>query len=262
MFQHATSRAISLSLLLTASIIFQTIPLTNSVAFAQKRKPVQGAPVNSEQPQPPVDTARPQPIVTEKGAPLAGTPTIVAAKVDAWDDSATPDGKAEPGQVITYSVTITNTGTGDATGVTFTDSVDTNTTLVAGSISTQPVGFPDTYNVIGNVRIQPNAAQGLLANDIDPDKALGGQLNAFYKGQFIVNVASGIKDYPDLKGKKFTFPYTPDVGSAVADDCRHSSKSWAQAFEYAVDAMGGPVGMGSDFNGAAGLVLHAVQTRG
>src|ERR1043165_563595 len=144
MFQLATRRAVSVSLLLTASIICQTVPVIGTgVAFAQK-KPVQGAPVNSDQsrpqPQPPADTAPPQPIVTQKtSAPLAGTPAIVASKVDAWDDSATPDGKAEPGQTITYTVTIQNTGTGDATGVTFTDSVDTNTTLVGGSVQAQPL---------------------------------------------------------------------------------------------------------------------------
>jgi hypothetical protein len=108
MFHLAARRAISVSFLLTASIIFQTIPLMNTTAFAQKRKPVQGAP--------------PQP---KLGAPLPnppGVPIITAAKVDAWDDTATPDGKAEPGQTITYTVTISNTGTADATGVTFTDS--------------------------------------------------------------------------------------------------------------------------------------------
>src|SRR3954469_11942226 len=105
----------------------------------------------------------PQPV------PLFAAPNITATKVDAWDDSATPDGKAEPGQTVTYTVTITNTGDADATGVTFNDSVDTNTTLVPGSVNTQPIAIADAYNVIGNVRIQPNAAQGLLANDRDPD---------------------------------------------------------------------------------------------
>ena len=40
------------------------------------------------------------------------------------------------------------------------------------------------------------------------------------------------------------------------DDCSQSSKTWAQAYLAAVDAMGGPaaaaVGLGSDFNGLAG----------
>ena len=79
MFQHATRRAISLPLFLTASIIFQTVPvIRTSVVLAQKRKPVQGAP-----PQPPVE-----------GKPLPdapAVPVITASKVEAWDDSLTPD---------------------------------------------------------------------------------------------------------------------------------------------------------------------------
>jgi microsomal dipeptidase-like Zn-dependent dipeptidase len=49
------------------------------------------------------------------------------------------------------------------------------------------------------------------------------------------------------KGKKLMKSY-----GAVADDCRHSSKSFAQAYQYAVDLMQAPVAMGSDFNGTAG----------
>lgn len=68
-------------------------------------------------------------------------------------------------------------------------------------------------------------------------------------------VAAMLKDDvqdTDLKGGKYTVPYTPLFGAAIADNCRHSSKSWAQALQYAVDVMGGPVAMGSDWNGAAG----------
>jgi microsomal dipeptidase-like Zn-dependent dipeptidase len=61
----------------------------------------------------------------------------------------------------------------------------------------------------------------------------------------------------DLKGGKYTVPYKPPAipdEDAIADNCRHSSKTWAQALQYGVDTMGGPVAMGSDFNGAAGHV--------
>jgi microsomal dipeptidase-like Zn-dependent dipeptidase len=51
----------------------------------------------------------------------------------------------------------------------------------------------------------------------------------------------------DLKGRRWTVPY-----GAIADDCRHSSKSFAQAYQFAVDQMGGAVPFGSDFNGIAG----------
>ncbi len=40
-------------------------------------------------------------------------------------------------------------------------------------------------------------------NDVDPDAALAGQPQPFYKGQFIANVASGITSFADLKGHSF-----------------------------------------------------------
>ena len=122
-------------------------------------------------PRPPRHDPRPR--------PSSPAPNITATKVDSWDDSATPDGKVEPGQTITYTVTITNTGDADATGVVFNDSVDTNTTLVPGSITTQPIAVADSYNVIGNVRIQiPDGANDLLANNCDPDPNGGACTNA------------------------------------------------------------------------------------
>ncbi|HEX7394439.1 MAG TPA: phosphate/phosphite/phosphonate ABC transporter substrate-binding protein, partial [Anaerolineaceae bacterium] len=42
-------------------------------------------------------------------------------------------------------------------------------------------------------------------NALDPDNALSGQLAAFYRGQFIASVSTGIKTLADLKGKKFCF---------------------------------------------------------
>ena len=106
--------------------------------------------------------------------PLAA-PNIVATKVDSYPSAPGP---ANPGEVITYDVTISNTGTADATGVVFNDTIDPNTTLVPGSVNTQPITTDDTYNVLGNVRIQPNVAAGLLANDIDPDTGTNAGLTA------------------------------------------------------------------------------------
>lgn len=56
-----------------------------------------------------------------------------------------------------------------------------------------------------------------------------------------------------LGGKRYTWSYTtPLKGQAIADDCVHSSKSFAQSYQYAADVMDGPVAFGSDFNGIAG----------
>src|SRR5438270_5609052 len=120
----------------------------------------------------------PAPLPPGGGVPnISAVPNITATKVDAFPDP-NADGKADPGETITYTVTISNTGTADATNVAFSDTVDANTTLVPGSITTQPIAVADSYNVIGNVRIQPNAAAGLLANDCDPDPAGGACTNA------------------------------------------------------------------------------------
>jgi len=49
------------------------------------------------------------------------------------------------------------------------------------------------------------AIRKYATNDLDPDNALGGELQPFYKGQFIANVDSGIQSFADLKGKTFCF---------------------------------------------------------
>ena len=68
-------------------------------------------------------------------------------------------------------------------------------------------------------------------------------------------VAAMLKDDvqdTDLKSRKKTYANAPDHGPAIADNCRHSSKTWAQLLQYLTDVTGSPVAMGSDFNGAAG----------
>jgi trimeric autotransporter adhesin len=72
---------------------------------------------------------------------------------------------AVSGDVLNYTVTISNTGTADATGLTFTDNIDPNTTLVPGSLKTSPIAFNDAYTALGNVGISVPAANGILAND-------------------------------------------------------------------------------------------------
>lgn len=64
---------------------------------------------------------------------IAAAPVITAAKTDAF-----PGVSAEPGAAITYAIVITNSGNGDATGVTVRDTIDAHTTYVADSLSITP----------------------------------------------------------------------------------------------------------------------------
>jgi uncharacterized repeat protein (TIGR01451 family) len=97
-------------------------------------------------------------------------PSLTATK------SHTPAGNASPGATLTYTVVISNTGNLDASGVNFTDTIDANTTEVGtnGGLIVSPIALNDTtttpnYHTIGNVPIMVPAAQGVTANDLNPN---------------------------------------------------------------------------------------------
>src|SRR2546421_2880351 len=159
-------------------------------------------------------------------APVPAAPqaiTVTAPKTDNLTAAQT----VAPGGTINYTVVITNlnSSTGDATGISFTDTIDANTTLVAGSIQSTPIANADTYNVIGNVRIQPTSAQGLLTNDFNPDAGNGtgitasGPTTSTQGGNVTVN-ADGSFSYnpaPGFTGTD-TFTYTLTVTATGKTD--------------------------------------------
>ena len=97
----------------------------------------------------------------EPPAPFA--PVIAATKVDSFPD-VDGDGKASPGEIVTYDVNISNTGPDDATNVNFSDTIDANTTLVPGSLKVSPLAFADTFAAAKNTPLVVSAP-GVLTND-------------------------------------------------------------------------------------------------
>lgn len=97
-------------------------------------------------------------------------PTLAATKVDALTADGDMDGLADPGDTLTYTITITNPG-GEALTVDLADAVDGNTTLVPGSVRATPIAKGDQYRTVGNVSLQVDGTPwpALLANDDDPD---------------------------------------------------------------------------------------------
>ena len=98
------------------------------------------------------------------------------------------------------------------TGLAFKIEVGTSfgASIEAMGANKAQVGFLNTFSILlaeEKYGVVPALAvlRKYNANDIDPDKALAGQLEAFYKGQFIASKASGIKSFADLKGKTFCF---------------------------------------------------------
>src|SRR5262245_39695838 len=76
---------------------------------------------------------------------ISNLPSLFAAKdVALLVDGGTPNA-VDPGDVLRYTITVTNSGAVPATGVTLTDGVPANTTYVADSVTLNglPVGRPD-----------------------------------------------------------------------------------------------------------------------
>ncbi|MBV9240687.1 MAG: hypothetical protein JO314_01660, partial [Acidobacteria bacterium] len=108
----------------------------------------------------------------KKSRPVAtsNTPAVApnVTAVETVDDSlsASPDGNADPGDILKATVTMTNTG-GDATGTTISDTPGTYLSAngANGNLTTVLTVTGDTANTIGNVNLSLNAAQGVLSND-------------------------------------------------------------------------------------------------
>ncbi len=79
-----------------------------------------------------------------------------------------PTGAVSPGTLLTYTITITNTGTVAATSMTLTDAIPANTTYVAGSTTLNAVAVADVAGAMPYAAAKEihstGAASGTIAN--------------------------------------------------------------------------------------------------
>jgi uncharacterized repeat protein (TIGR01451 family) len=130
---------------------------------------------------------------------------ITATKSDSFADPD-GDGKAEPGDTVTYDVNVANSGASDATGVNFNDTIDPNTTLVPGSLKVSPLAFADSYNASKDIALSI-PAPGVLANDTGTPAPAAQPIaaGATAQGGSVTLNANG------------SFSYTPPVGFEGSD---------------------------------------------
>ncbi len=110
---------------------------------------------------------------------VGGGAIVAATLTDSFPDPNN-DGRADAGAEVTYTATIVNNGTSDATNVSFTNTIDANATLVAGSVQVQSdlssyvirCVFDTTGGGSGNCSL-PSTAYG--QTDTDNYTILGGQ---------------------------------------------------------------------------------------
>jgi phosphonate transport system substrate-binding protein len=164
-------------------------------------------------------------------APTAAPPTATPAPPPVCDKLADAPaapaagelGSADNPIVITFVPSgdtgkITTAGTAIAdclsqmTGLNFKMEVGTTfaASIEAMGAEKAQIGFLNTFSaLLAGVKygVTPAlvAIRKYATNDVDPDKNLEGQLEPFYKGQFIANADSGISSFADLKGKTFCF---------------------------------------------------------
>jgi phosphonate transport system substrate-binding protein len=159
---------------------------------------------------PPTNTPPPPPVCDK----LADAPAAPAAG---------GLGSADNPIIITFvpsgdtgKITVAGTAIADCltqmTGLTFKMEVGTTfaASIEAMGAEKAQVSFLNTFSTLlaeQKYGVVPAlvAIRKYATNDLDPDKALGGELQPFYKGQFIANVDSGISSFADLKGKSFCF---------------------------------------------------------
>jgi len=151
------SRRVFIACLLSFSIL-----ITPMAATAGRRTPVasdQGS-LNSKTVAPKSTKASVNgSFVNPAPAMPAASPVIAASMVDSIENDD-GDGKIDPTngnpattERIIYSTTITNSGTIDATGVQFTDTIDSHTTL-DGTVNVSPLAGDDSYDTIGNTLLE------------------------------------------------------------------------------------------------------------
>ncbi len=161
-------------------------------------------------PVPPTPTAPPPPVCTKlSDAPAAPAAGALGSADNPIVITFVPSG--DTGKIAKAGGAIADC-LGQMTGLAFKEEVGTSfaASVEAMGAEKAQVGFLNTFSaLLGQAKygIFPVmlAIRKYSTNDVDPDKALAGQPEPFYRGQFIANNASGIKTFADLKGKKFCF---------------------------------------------------------
>ncbi|PSL23134.1 Ig-like domain-containing protein [Dyadobacter jiangsuensis] len=146
----------------------------------------------------------------------AGAKAFLAPSITATNSDAVISGGATAGGVLEYTVVIANGGPDPANGTTFTETIDINTTLVAGSVVASPIAVNDSYSTIGNVGINIDAGSGLFANDVSPGGtalSLSGSttITSTGGGTATVTAATGAFTYEPAAGYTGTDTFTYDI---------------------------------------------------
>jgi phosphonate transport system substrate-binding protein len=186
--------------------------------------PTEAPPTEAPATEAPTEAPATEAPTTEPPTPTPPPPPVCDKLPNAPEaPSAGELGSADNPIVITFVPSgdtgkITTAGTAIAdclsemTGLNFEMEVGTSfaASIEAMGAEKAQVGFLNTFSALlagAKYGVTPSlvAIRRYATNELDPDNALGDELQPFYKAQFIANVDSGINSFADLKGKTFCF---------------------------------------------------------
>ena len=160
---------------------------------------------------PPAPTNTPTSAPTDTPTSTAtSTPQIVDPKTDSLFADNDGNGLPSPGDVLEYIITISNTGGSAATGVIFSDTPDSNTLMVVGSVTTTQ-GTVTSGNTAGDTSVAVDV--GIIA--------AGDTITIRFRVTINSPLPPGVDAVANqgiVSGTNFTSRPTDDPGTGAADD--------------------------------------------
>jgi len=182
-------------------------PLPPGVTTISNQGAVSGTPFSDVPTDDPAAGGTTDPTVTS----LTLTPDVSATKTAVLFTDANNNGQADPGDRLRYTITVTNSGSGDALAVVFDDTPDANTNLVAGSVTTT-AGTVTTGNTAGDTTV--SVSIGTLA-------ANGGTATIIFDVTIDNPLAPGVTQVVNsgtIRGSNIPTESTDDPGQAGSAD--------------------------------------------
>ena len=151
------------------------------------------------------------------------TPVVSATKTAALFGDVDGDNVADPGDTVRYTITVANTGSGNASGVLFTDTPDANTALVNGSVTTS-MGAVTSGNTSGDTAVGVNigtlvaGGTAVIVFDVTIDNPLPPGVTQIVNSGTVTgtNIAPVVTDDPSLPGNTDATVFAVEAAAAVA----------------------------------------------
>jgi uncharacterized repeat protein (TIGR01451 family) len=170
----------------------------------------------------------------------SNAPTVVTITATLTDNVTPNTTKVAPGATINYTATVNAGGVSpadDALNAFYNDVLDSNTSVVAGSVHASPIAFNDTYNWVGNTQLDTTARvlPAVTVNDIAVNATSPAVGTDTFNLVTQTNAATSLAGTVTLNANG-SFVYTPPVGRPNIADGAAVTDSFTYTITNSADA--------------------------